>query len=95
MSGIEVWDSRGVKTLDTDDRLMRILGQRAISGTGSLHHAGLSSGEPFYFLVPQDDGVYVNGESVISFSGDWLTWDIAANFYSSSTRSVLIIFGVF
>lgn len=93
-SGLEIWNAQGQKTLDTNDRLMRILGQRVVSGTGSLTHNGLTTGEPFYFLSARGEGTYIISDTTISVSGNTLSWDIAG-YRNGGSVNCLLIYGVY
>lgn len=75
-SGLQVWNAQGQLTLDTSDRLMRVLERRVVSGTGSTSHSGLSTGEPFWFLCPNSSGYGMFPETQITVSGNTISWDI-------------------
>lgn len=90
MVGLEVWNSAGQKTLDTNDRLMRILGNVSSTGSGSLNHAGLQTGTPFYFLLIDESNAFAfKGSDDVSFSGSTMSWTFDADV------SVTIIYGVY
>lgn len=92
--GLEVWNAQGVKTLDTDDRIMRILGRQVVSGDGSLSHPGLSAGDPFYFLSAEGEGTYLSAETSVSVSGDVLTWSVRG-YKSGSYPKAFLTYGVY
>ncbi|RRU23567.1 hypothetical protein [Stenotrophomonas sp. 278] len=91
IAGLEVNDAAGQPVISVTDRLPRTLGTVWTGTTsGSVGHAGLEQGEPWFTILGQEIG-YVSPE--VSFSGTTMTW----TFESAVTAfrdNCLILYGV-
>lgn len=91
--GLEIYSEDGSPWMEVTDRLVRILGKKHTSSSGSLTNDGLTEGTPFYCLVSDDDGdslATIDHGYRVSFSGNKMTWKIEKYF-----NAVTIIYGVY
>lgn len=103
-AGIQTWSQNGAKTLDTSDRLSRVLGVRAVNPadglTGSLTDDGFYQGTPFFIAQPSVPTTSPDGKVhyiatylvVINVSGNTLTWTFPS---SGNPQPINIVYGVF
>lgn len=94
-TGIRIWDASGNLTVDTTDRLTRILGYTtlAASGSGTVTDDGFLTGSPFYIAIRSNGGSVFNGTTVavsISFSGNQMSYST-----SQSVADFIIVYGVY
>ncbi|WP_062120555.1 hypothetical protein [Aureimonas sp. AU40] len=54
--GLQVWDAQGRLTVNTDRRLVSILGYTDVGNDGFLDHGGFLRGTPAWFVQPLPNG---------------------------------------
>lgn len=72
--GLQVFNSSGKIILDISDRIGRFLGSFSPGGavSGNINDSRLTSGIPFYIVIPGRG--YSNVPCYVSFSGSSLSW---------------------
>lgn len=99
--GLQIFDASGNLTLDTINRLGRVLGYVSVAANGSLANANFAYGTPFAAAMPsirpQDN--FLNllfGTSLyVQFSGTTMTWTLGSMGPVSQTNPVVIFYGVY
>lgn len=104
--GVQVFNGSGKLIVDLTDRIGRFIGVISPGGavSGSIANGLLSTGTPFYVVVPGTN--YSNVPCYVTFSGNTLSWyydkakypDLSA--YGDNTTGVIdptdkIYFGVY
>lgn len=90
--GLEIYSADGSPWMEVTDRLVRILGKKHVSSSGSLTNNGLTTGTPFYYLVSdeEDSVATIDHGYRVTFSGNKMTWKIEKYF-----NAVTIIYGIY
>lgn len=90
--GLQCWDAAGNLTLDTNDRITRIIGYADARHAGSVSIALQQGNQAFALFSPGAGGIIRNGDNAktptISISGGSVWW-------SASDIDGTIIYGVF
>jgi hypothetical protein len=88
MPVFELYNADGSLQFDLSARVPRVLGTVAISAAGSLSHAGLATGELFYFFgLPVSLG-RLTAHPTVTASGTTLSW-------TAPSTPVQLTYGVF
>jgi hypothetical protein len=95
LNGLRVWDSSGVRVVDTSTRIAKVLGFVTVTTpaltvtSGSVTDSGFTQGTPFYFIVVNSGYT----RPTISFSGSVMNYSLSGGF--TGTYGVTIYYGVY
>jgi hypothetical protein len=90
MFGLRTRDAAGNVTLEITDRITRVLGTLFINSvSGSISHAGLSTGTPFLSFLTYNGGA----APLFSISGTTISW--TSQNAQLSYPNGLLVFGVY
>ncbi|WP_321866769.1 hypothetical protein [Paraburkholderia tropica] len=87
--GLRIRDANNKVILDTSYGMGRILGQIAVSASGSMVVDGFSQGTPFVMVHQDNSNRY--GYFTASISGTTLTW----TFNGSGSKAATLSYGVY
>lgn len=98
-SGLQVFDGSGQPVFIPEYVTPRFLGNFNVSApsTGSLVHAGLSTGRPFAIVIPNQPLAYENLMSSgceVTFSGNTLFWNAYPASSGVGSVSLTVFYGV-
>lgn len=93
--GLRVWDENGNLTLDTNDRLVKVLGTFSTNGrrTGSRYDAKLSGGELWFVVTDRsaNGSIFSSRGITVTASGTSLQWSFPRE---AEDFDATIIYGV-
>lgn len=90
--GLQVFDGAGNLTLDTKDRLAKVLGTISVSSNGSITVPLLTGNQPFILVYSPNSSLTNTSQSepIVTISGSTITWT-----YQSGIVPVEIIYGIY